>query len=102
MLVMAASTGMSVYEEPTLSLLDLVLTAQKIDPFGQEKYWQALGRRRPVAHWSLDHLGLLCRDGKVYVPDRTSLRDEIMRINHDDPHASHFGAGKTLELLQRH
>ena len=102
MLVMAARAGMSAYEMPTSSLLDLVLAAQRVDPFVQERKWEAPGWRGPVADWSFDRRGLLCKDGKAYVPDSTSLRDEIMRINHDDPHASHFGAGKTLELLRRH
>ncbi len=35
------------------------------------------------------------------MPNDTALRFELLQANHDDPLAGHFGAGKTLELLQR-
>jgi hypothetical protein len=37
----------------------------------------------------------------VYIPRDGSVRQEIMKICHDDPLAGHFGQAKTLELVSR-
>jgi hypothetical protein len=49
--------------------------------------------------WATDATGILCHNGKVYILDSTTVREEILRSNHNDLHASHFGVAKTLELL---
>ena len=46
--------------------------------------------------------GLLCRRGKIVIPDVAALRRELLRIHHDDPLSGHFGHRRTLELLSRH
>ena len=45
--------------------------------------------------------GTLKYRNRVYVPNGAAICAEILRKNHDDPHAGHFGTQKTLELLQR-
>jgi hypothetical protein len=56
------------------------------------------------AEWSLmaAEPGLLCRAGLVYIPPQESVRAELLRLFHDCPSAGHWGAQKTLDLLQRH
>ena len=60
------------------------------------------GRLRfPNKDWSLGEDNLLRYKGRIYVPEDPALRQEIIAKCHDDPLAGHFGAEKTLELLQR-
>jgi transposase InsO family protein len=44
---------------------------------------------------------LLRHKGKLYVPPEPALREELMKVHHDDALAGHFGAKKTVELLTR-
>ena len=43
--------------------------------------------------------GILRYKSCIYVPSSAPVRAKILLKNHDDPHAEHFGADKTLELL---
>lgn len=45
---------------------------------------------------------LLYCDKAIYVPDITTLRQEVLKRHHDDFKAGHFGITKTLELVSRH
>ena len=35
------------------------------------------------------------------MPNDQAVRQEIMKINHDDPHGGHFGTARTTELIRR-
>ena len=64
------------------------------------------GRRQVAATalkntWTIDQLGLLRWNNVVYVPNDLAVRQELLRIHHDDPLAGHFGSEKTTELLRR-
>ena len=98
-LMVAAMSTMGAYDTPTKSLLEIVAASQGVDPFVQGQEWR---RKDSTDAWTTDTNGILRRNGKVYIPDSTALREEILQSNHDDPHASHFGTSKTLELIQRH
>ncbi len=50
-------------------------------------------------YWRLQE-GLLLFRGRLYVPPGL-LRREVVRLNHDDPLAGHFGFARTLALIQR-
>ena len=93
-------------EAPTL-LRELISLAQKTDPLGQRVMDHLAGRTRSdrgaaeeYDNWH-DVEGTLYRKGRLYVPPYGSARSEILRRNHDDPHAGQFGKNRTLELLQR-
>ena len=58
-------------------------------------------RATSVETWSIDARGLLRQDGKIYVPDDAAMRQELLRIHHDDPLAGHFGTRRTMELVRR-
>ena len=50
-------------------------------------------------YWRLQE-GLLLFRGRLYVPPGL-LRREVVRLNHDDSLAGHFGFARTLALIQR-
>ncbi len=50
-------------------------------------------------YWNLQKSLLLFR-GRLYVPPWL-LRREVVRLNHDDPLAEHFGFACTLTLIQQ-
>ena len=51
--------------------------------------------------WSIDDIGLLRWNKKVFVPEDEAVRQELLRAHHDDPLAGHFGPERTSELLRR-
>ena len=51
------------------------------------------------AEWRVDPNGLLCYKGAIYVPNDPVVKQEIMKMNHDDLHAGYFGVPKTMELI---
>ena len=100
--VAAIITGETAYDKPKESILETIAKMQRIDGFaGQVRSDPQPGRHRAAA-WTFDSHNLLRYRGRLYVPPDAALREEIIRINHDDPHSSHFGARKTLHLLSRH
>ena len=50
--------------------------------------------------WTRDSSGLLRYKDRIYLPQRV-VRAQILRSHHDDPLAGHFGAKKTVRLIQR-
>jgi len=50
--------------------------------------------------WSIDDIGLLCWNKKVFVLEDEAVRQELLRAHHDDPLAGHFGPKRTSELLR--
>ena len=43
------------------------------------------------------------RDGAAYVPRDPATRQEILRVNHDDPwQGGHFGQSRTSKMIMRH
>ena len=44
-------------------------------------------------------MGLLYKDGKVWVPYKVNLQQKILIKNYDDPLGGHYGLSKTVELL---
>jgi len=51
--------------------------------------------------WSMDNDGLLCKCGRIYVPDVNNLRLHILHARHDHLLAGHFGQTKTMALVFR-
>jgi hypothetical protein len=49
----------------------------------------------------MDAHGLLRRNGRAYVPNDAAVKGELLKVNHNDPLAGHFGARKTQELIRR-
>jgi len=53
-----------------------------------------------LEEWKTDK-GLVLYRGKVYVPDDSELRRELVTVHHDSKNAGHPGRWKTYELLSR-
>lgn len=80
---------------------------QSRDAFCSEQKWNLYpyGKVKDpefAGTWRVDYAGLVRRDGAVYIPDDPAIRQEVIRVNHDDPwQGGHFGQRKTLEVIQR-
>lgn len=99
----STKTTLSAGEELARQLRDL----QSRDAFCSEQKWNMYpeGRITNAPYkgiWNVDPAGLVRCDGAVYVPEDQAIRQEIIRVNHDDPwQGGHFGRGRTLEVIQR-
>ncbi|EDN07175.1 hypothetical protein HCAG_03706 [Histoplasma mississippiense (nom. inval.)] len=107
----------TVYNLPTQRLLEFIgelqqgdaLTAARIQKLKEEGSGSNLegaspergGAAEEPSRWQLGECGLLLLNGSVFVPRSRAVRQELLRIHHDDPHAGHFGLEKTEELLRR-
>ena len=51
----------------------------------------------------MDYTGVVRREGAVYIPHNPTIRNEILRVNHDDPwQGGHFGERRTKAIITRH
>ncbi len=68
----------------------------------QEELWDE-GIKASLDHeWGVSHEGRLLKyDGRIYVPQKTSLRGEIIAQCHDHILAGHPSIEKTKELVLR-
>ena len=53
------------------------------------------------AEWRVDPNRLLHYKGAIYMPNDPTVKQEIMKMNHDDLYAGHFRVAKTMELICR-
>ena len=100
--VAALAKGENAYDKPKEPLIEAIRKAQSVDSFVAEHRHEPRSNRPQTDPWQFGSGGILRFKGRAYVPPDAALRQEILKINHDDPHSSHFGARKTLHLLQRH
>lgn len=102
-LVAVATSGETAYGEPSTDIVDLIRSLQQKDERAIRKRSQLLAKPRTgrSQRWAVDSSDILMRDACVYVPDEPSVRQELLKVYHDDPLAGHFGGKRTLELLQR-
>ena len=49
--------------------------------------------------WSIRSDGLLLLDNRIYVPNHSDLRLQVLRNFHDHPLSGHFGQNRTLEAI---
>ena len=93
------------YEEPKRSMKSLIRELQARDQWVEKIHAResAPSRRlrKRFQEWAIDDEGLVRRNGCLYVPGDAAVREELIRKHHDDPLSGHFGAQKTLDLIQR-
>lgn len=51
--------------------------------------------------YTLDPQGTLFYKERLVIPEEASLREELLRMHHDDPRIGHLGANRTAELITR-
>ena len=90
------------YEELQESLLKLIKVAQGVDPFIRERQYKVASNQQQDAGHALRADGVLAKDCRIYIPPDSSLRAEILRLSHDDPHNGHFGIAKTTSFIQHY
>ena len=98
-----AGTSETAYDPSSKSIFELLKALQLEDPYVQQRReGQAQDKRTEDAGaWTWNSQGLLRYNGKLYVPEEASVREELLKRHHDDPLAGHFGVDKTLELMGR-
>jgi hypothetical protein len=60
-----------------------------------------LAKSDSLSRWSLDSNGLLCYDGRIWVPDSDKLQLQVLQNCHDHILAGHFGQNHTLERVHQ-
>jgi transposase InsO family protein len=113
MVVREAATTETATGPTSRPLRDTILREQQRDAFvaqhrdGGEgkKEGYKIGDVAPVGgnrsgDWRM-YNGMLYHGNAVYVPACAALRQEILRVHHDDPWAGHFGRDKTFNLVNR-
>ena len=50
--------------------------------------------------WTIDPMGLLRLDNRIYVPDSGNLQLRVLQYKHDHPISGHFGHNRTLDLIR--
>ena len=100
----AAVKAMSSDEEEDRGeeLRDLIKQAQERDPLSCQ--WleaaQNIASKGKDTHWSILN-GLLCYEGRTYIPNEATIRSILLEMFHDEPwDGGHFGADKTTEKLR--
>src|SRR5437773_1286496 len=83
-------------------LVKLLRKAQTDDPWTQRIKSAVQEERSDILAWSISPTGLLLWNGSIHVPPEAAVRQELLRIYHEDPLAGHFGVARTLEWLRRH
>ena len=105
-LVRKAAIPKTAYDETPKSLVTLLWEAQQGDTLVDTQRRLLADKANCPAklsvasNWAILD-GILRYKGRINVPNSALVWAEILLRNYDDPHAGHFGAHKTLELLQR-
>jgi transposase InsO family protein len=109
--VAAAAVDETAYVDPPEDIVSLIREVQARDAFVQDirrkdAIRAAAGSdtamaREESAQYAFDSDGLLRHQGRVYVPRSSAVRQELLRRNHDDPVAGHYGRQRTQEILTR-
>jgi Integrase zinc binding domain len=99
-LAASALSTETAYTELQPSFIELLLDLQARNEATQQ-WKRQLSDNILVRPWQLDDRGLLRHKGSVYVPEDPTIRQEVIKANHDDSYAGHFGAARTIELVRR-
>ena len=85
-----------IYNELMEGTLEILLKKQWNDLFALQRSVEADSYE---LEWKIDKWGLLMKSGRIYVSDNSALRQEILRIHHDDPYLGYFGVVKMFALI---
>ncbi len=90
------------YLELRESMAAWLLKLQRKDAFVANEEWRQryAAKQDELSKWGVGQDGLLRRGLAVYVPDDPATKEEILRMNHDDPSAGHFARKRTEEGIR--
>ena len=85
------------------SMIAWLLKLQQKDAFVVEKQWRQryASKQNELSRWNVEENELLRRDLAIYVPEDFATRQEIFRMNHDDPDAEHFARARIENVVRR-
>lgn len=97
------ATSETAYDASSKPIYELIKALQQEDALiKQHKAGKIPGKRtRSAGDWTWDSQGLLRYNNKLYVPEKGSIREELLKRHHNDPIAGHFDIDKTFELMSR-
>jgi len=81
------------------SLHNQIRSALPLDSEAQKG--QLLAEDKTDTRWSFGQDGLLRLDDRIYVPNHSDLRLQVLRYFHDHPLSGHFGQNRTLDAIRR-
>ena len=87
------------YEEKVVEpLLQMIKESQAVDPELKRRGEDSSLEKN--SKWSLrDNVWRF--QGRIYIPEEMTIRQEFLKLYYDDPLAGHFGRDRTEELLKR-
>ena len=79
-----------------------LLKLQRKDAWVAKEEWRQryAAKKGELSKWGIGEDGLLRRGLAVYVPNDPATKEEIFRMNHDDPSAGHFARKRTEEGIR--
>jgi hypothetical protein len=103
---MKAMSTETAYKESKESFMELLLELQSGDASVEQ--WKSDVSEDLLCvirflkdNWNIDQRSLLRFKGAMYMPNDLVVRQEIMKINHDDPYGGHFSLVRMAELICR-
>lgn len=89
------------YLDMPMPMTAWLLQLQRNDGFASGGWRNKIDKKKAeYSFWHVGKDGLLRRKGAVFVPDDKASKEEILRSNHDSPHAGHFGKKRTSEAIR--
>lgn len=89
------------YIPKTAPFMVLLKEAQSRDETCRHHSTQAKRSQKGTPIWTLSEDGVLLHRSRIVVPNDQAMRQEVLRLHHDDPLAGHFGVNKTADLIRR-
>jgi len=106
--VVAATKAETAYEDSADILVNFIKGIQHSDDWARQKQYledPPAGSSGPSLvfkkGWKTDDEGLLRFQQRIWIPHCAALRQEIIKRNHDDVTAGHYGNTRTCEILKR-
>lgn len=102
--VVRAADGELSFGSTAPGMRAMLMKLQQRDAFAQDKARtcrERLGQEGNSNGWQVDSQGLLRLGQAIYVPSDAAVKQELLKIHHDDPFGGHYGVDRTLDLLRR-
>jgi len=102
--VIQAAAKEEAFSSTVPSMLELLKRLQSGDAYSKKTIKacrMSTGNKQPLKRWRVDGDDLLRLGEAIYVPGDAAVKQELMKIHHDDPFGGHQGVKRTQDLLRR-